>query len=128
MVFDAQSHIYNYPLFEALRYISYADFFEHLDALAMGLWILAFFTKISFLLYIMVLGTAQWLNLSRYQQLVWPLGFLTVVVGTWTMPSIQGLFDFLRTSGPWYFLLFLVVIPAVLLFVATLRKQEAETG
>lgn len=128
MVFDVQSHIYNYPLFEALRYISYADFFEHLDALAMGLWILGFFTKTSFLFYITVLGTAQWLNLSSYKLLVWPLGFLSVILGMWTTPTVQGLFNFLSTTGPWYFIFFLVVIPAVLLFVSTLRKQGAETG
>ncbi|MDQ7864807.1 hypothetical protein RCO48_38045 [Peribacillus frigoritolerans] len=40
----------------------------------MAVWIVGAFVKISVFYYASALGTAQWLNLSDYCPVVWPIG------------------------------------------------------
>ena len=56
-----------YPLMQVARYISFADFFEHLESIVMAIWIVGAFVKISVFYYVAALSTAQWLNLSDYR-------------------------------------------------------------
>ncbi len=57
--------------------------------------------------YVSALGTAQWLNLSDYRPVVWPIGILIVIFSLWSLPTasvdvsrndinvfpLQGMFD-----------------------------------
>ncbi len=56
-----------YPLMQVARYISIADFFEHVESVVMAIWVVGAFVKISVFYYVAALGTAQWLNLSDYR-------------------------------------------------------------
>ena len=85
---------------DGTRYISIADFFEHLESIAMAIWIVGAFVKISVFYYAVALGTAQWLNLSDYRPVIWPLGILIVAFTFWSILAQWNLAVFL--SG--YFL------------------------
>ena len=76
-----------YPLMLVARYISIADFFEHLESIVMAIWVVGAFVKISVFYYAATLGTAQWLNLSDYRPVVWPLGILIVGFSFWSLPN-----------------------------------------
>ena len=65
-----------FPLMNATRYISLAEFFENLEAIAMAVWIVGAFVKISVVFYAVTLGTAQWLNLSDYRPCQLPIWVL----------------------------------------------------
>jgi hypothetical protein len=54
----------------AARYISITDFLQNLESIIMAIWVAGTFIKISVLYYALVLGTAQWLNLSDYRPLI----------------------------------------------------------
>jgi len=112
-----------YPVMVAVRYISIADFLEHLEAIVMAIWVSGTFIKISLFYYITVLGLAQLLRLSDYRPIVLPIGFLLLVIAIWTTPNLQNLAHFLGTSGAFYLLTFQLGIPFVLLCLALLRKK-----
>lgn len=123
-VLGVESHIYIFAMYKVIRYISYANFFEHLDAIALAAWMIIVYAKISFLLYITTLGTAQWLHLSDYRPLIWSISLLVGAFGIWTSPTIFHMMAYLRTTGLWHFSSFLIIIPAILLGITFFRKRR----
>ena len=91
-----------YPLMQVARYISIAGFFEHLESIVMAIWIVGAFVKISVFYYVAALGTAQWLNLSDYRPVVWPIGILIVEFSLWSLPNTMGLARYLEGVLPYY--------------------------
>lgn len=112
-----------YPVMVAARYISIAEFLEHLESIVMAIWIGGTFIKITVFYYALVLGTAQWLKLSDYRPVVLPIGFLILLNGFWSAQSLQELSHFLATSAAFYFLSVQVVVPVILLVLAFIRDK-----
>ncbi|KAB7706206.1 GerAB/ArcD/ProY family transporter [Bacillus aerolatus] len=117
----------NYPLMNVSRYISYADFFENLESIVMAVWIIGAFVKASLFYYVTVLGTAQWLNLSDYRPIIWPIGILIVQFSFWSLPSTMALARFDFEAFPLWGLLTQTLIPLFLLLIAVARKRK-QTG
>jgi spore germination protein KB len=114
---------YTYPFLIVARYISLAEFFTHLEALYMALWVLGTFVKISVFFYVCVLGTAQWMNLSDFRPIVFPFGFLFILMSVWAATNLQELTHAISTSVTVSLLTVWVAIP-VLLFCIALVKQR----
>ena len=113
-----------YPLMQVSRYISIADFFEHLESVVMAIWIVGAFVKISAFYYAAALGTAQWLNLSDYRPVVWPLGILIVEFSFWSLPNTMVLGQYLIGIFPFFGLLIQMIIPLFLLVIAVVREKK----
>ncbi|MEH6995830.1 GerAB/ArcD/ProY family transporter, partial [Neobacillus drentensis] len=111
-----------YPLITAWRYISFADFFENLESIAMAVWVAGAFIKISVFYYVSAIGTAQWLNLSDYRPVIWPLGILMIEFGFWSLPSSM---EVSRNAVPFLFYapLLQTFVPLILLLIAVIRKK-----
>jgi spore germination protein KB len=114
-----------FPFMIATRYISYADFLQHIEALIIAIWITGIFMKISVLHYIHALTVAQWLNLKDYRPLVFPLAFLTVAYSFWVISSQSEIGSLLGSIGNLYTLFSLVFLPGMLLLVASIRNSRA---
>jgi len=114
-----------YPLMNVARYVSIAEFFEHLESAVMAVWIVGAFVKISVFYYATVLGTAQWLNLSDYRPIVWPLGVLMLEFGLWSLPNTMETERFDVELFPLYGLLIQTIIPLFLLMIAIARKRKS---
>ncbi|MFC4302936.1 GerAB/ArcD/ProY family transporter [Cohnella boryungensis] len=114
-----------FPFMIATRYISYADFLQHIEALIIAIWITGIFIKISVLHYIHALTVAQWLNLKDYRPLVFPLAFLTVAYSFWVISSQSEIGSLLGSTGNLYTLFSLVFLPGMLLLVASIRNSRA---
>lgn len=112
-----------YPLMNASRYISWADFFENLDAIVMAIWIMGAFVKLSVFYYVIVLGTAQWLNLSSYRFIIWPIGILIAEFSFWSIPDTMAFARDENQSFPFYSLLIQTLLPLCLLVIALIRKR-----
>jgi spore germination protein KB len=112
-----------YPFMSAARYISIADFLEHLESMVMAIWVGGTFVKVSVFYYVLALGTAQWLELRDYRPLVLPFGFLLILFGMWSAPNLQELSHFLGTSAPFYLVSVQIVIPGLLLLISTIRNR-----
>lgn len=93
-----------YPVMSAVQYISIADFLEHLEAIVMAIWVAGAFLKISVFCYVITLGTVQWLHISDYRPIVFPVGLLLMVFAFWSAPNLTELSHFLGTSAPFYIL------------------------
>ncbi len=124
-IFGDVTSTFNYPVMSAVRYISMADFLQHMEAVVMAIWVTGTFVKIAVFHYVLVIGTAQWLNLSDYKQLVFPLGFLLVIVALWSAPNLQKVAHVLGTTWPFYDILVHVLIPILLLVGVWLRGKAA---
>jgi spore germination protein KB len=112
-----------YPVMSVARYISIANFFEHIESIIMAVWVTGIFVKVSAIYYVLTLGTAQCLNLHDYKRFVIPLGFLQVIFALWIAPSSQQLVSFLSKSGIYYFLTLQVMLPFLLLAIALIKKK-----
>ncbi|WP_085507650.1 GerAB/ArcD/ProY family transporter [Thalassobacillus devorans] len=115
---------FNYPLLDAVRYISIAEFIQHLESLVMAIWVAGTFVKLAVVHFALVIGTAQWLNLSDYKPLVFPLGFLTVLVSIWGISSEMESAHYSGTIFPSFSLVVQTIIPLLLLVIAILRKKH----
>jgi len=115
-----------YPLLSATRYISYADFFENVESVIVAIWVLSNFIKFTVVLYALVLGTAQLLNLSDYRPLVMPIGFLTTLISFWSLPNQMELSEYSTLVWPLYSLLYQTFIPLLLLLIAFIRSRNSK--
>ncbi|WP_243291621.1 endospore germination permease [Bacillus sp. FJAT-47783] len=113
-----------FPLMNASRYVSVADFFENLESVLMAVWILGSFVKISMFYYASVLTTAQWLQLSNYQPIIFPVGILIFECSFWGFPNLMEVSDFDIKATPYYLPVMLTIIPLLLLIVALLQKKR----
>jgi len=115
-------HTKVYPLMVVAQYIRIGEFFENLESIVIAIWIVGTFIKISVFFYAISLGTAQWLNLSSYRSIVWPLGILIVIFSFWSLPSTMDI-ENLVAPVPLGFLVQLI-IPLLLLIIALIRKRK----
>lgn len=127
-VFGMEYLVMVYPLFDATRYISYAQFFEHLDAIMLTLWMTGIFLKLCLVHYVVVLGTSQWLNLSDYRPYSLPLAFLAAGLSLWVVPSSQELHRAISTIFPFSFPGTNVLIPLLLWMIAEWRNRGLQKG
>ncbi|HLR61368.1 MAG TPA: endospore germination permease [Lentibacillus sp.] len=124
-VFGSLTPKFTYPVMEAARYISIAEFIQHMESVVMAIWVGGIFVKISVFFYAAVLSTAQWLNLSDYRPLVFPIALIVTVLGHWSASNLQELEIFLSETFPFYSFIFLAVIPVILLLAAAIRGKRS---
>ncbi|MCY9666762.1 spore germination protein [Paenibacillus alginolyticus] len=122
MLFGQLTSSLTYPVMNAAKYISIADFLEHLESIVMAIWVAGTFVKICVFYYAISLGTAQWLNLSDYRPIVFPLGLLLVLFAIWSGPNLAELSDYFRKTSPFNLPLLQTVIPMFLLLIAYMKK------
>ncbi|MBA9028204.1 MULTISPECIES: GerAB/ArcD/ProY family transporter [Bacillaceae] len=115
-----------YPLMNVARYISIAEFFEHFESVVMAIWIVGTFIKISVFYYVTALSTAQWLNLSDYRPIVWPIGILLVVFCFWSIPNTLEIERFNIGVFPLYGFIVQTIIPLLLVVMAVFRKRKSK--
>ncbi|GEN86960.1 GerAB/ArcD/ProY family transporter [Oceanobacillus sojae] len=126
LVFGRVTGNFTAPLMSAARYISIAEFLSHLEAIVMAIWIAGTFIKICVFYYALVLGTAQWFNLSNYRSLVLPTGFLIGVFAIQAfLNSAEASEHFHEVShGLTDTLVYGLIIPMFLLSIAYIRKMK----
>lgn len=116
-----------YPLMDAAQYISIGGFLEHIESVVMGIWVTIVFLKVSVFYYVIVLGTAQWLNLLDYKPIVFPIGLLLVIFSIWSAPNMQELSQFFKRSLPFDHDTFQLIIPLFLLLIGFARRKRQST-
>ncbi|MGO4886277.1 endospore germination permease [Anaerobacillus sp. MEB173] len=131
LVFGNVVDSFTFPLMSAVRYIAIAEFLSHLESVVMAIWVAGAFMKISIFYYVIVLGTAQWLNLSEYRPLILPIGFLLVVIAMWQVPNVTEYMTYGDTAEPYLSLLFNTMFPLLFLLVAYIQykwKKKVKAG
>lgn len=113
---------FTFPVMIAARYITIADFMQHIEAVIIAIWIFGIFVKISVFLYAFVSSTAEWFGLKDYRPLVFPASVLCIGYAYWVTTGKQGADSLIRASSNIYTLMFLLVIPAVLYGIAGIKR------
>lgn len=113
-----------YPLMNVYRHISFGGIFENMEAVVMAIWIVGAFVKISVFYYAAALGTAQWLNLSDYRPVIWPLGILISQFSYWGLPNTMALHRTNITDFPLHSISIQILIPLLLLIVAMMKNTH----
>ncbi|RAP77032.1 GerAB/ArcD/ProY family transporter [Paenibacillus montanisoli] len=115
-----------YPVLTAFRYISFADFFENLEALLLAMWVAGNFIKIAVFYYVTTLSIGLCLNLTDYRPIVFPVGLLIIALSLWGIPNFITLGQHARTVAPIDILLNMLVIPIILLVVTGFRRATKQ--
>ncbi|MGO4544691.1 endospore germination permease [Paenibacillus sp. 2TAB23] len=113
---------FNYPLFTASRYIAYAEFFEHVEAVVMMVWVLGEFFKISFYYYAIFKGLAETCGVTKPEVLVMPVCVLLFTTTFWLAKDFQMIGDFIAVAGTLYILAGNVIFP-LFVYIAARMKQ-----
>ncbi|MDF2963588.1 MAG: spore gernimation protein [Paenibacillus sp.] len=114
-----------YPILIAFRYISFGNIFENMEVLLLAMWVVGNFIKIAVFFYVTALSLGQWLNLSDYRPVVFPIGIQIVALTLWDIPDFTRLAEHLKYVGPYFIPSVYTCIPLVLLIAAVLRKRKA---
>ncbi|MNR19593.1 Spore germination protein [compost metagenome] len=72
-----------YPFFEMIKKISLFGFMDNFDAIPVVIWIASVFVKLAVLLFLMSYGTAQFLHVRNWRNLIWfiaPVMFVFALV------------------------------------------------
>ncbi|WP_240374862.1 GerAB/ArcD/ProY family transporter [Bacillus piscicola] len=113
----------NYPLLDAIQYISIAEFLQHLESIVMAIWVAGAFVKFTVIQYAIVLGTAQVFELTDYKALVFPLSFLTVLFSFWGIVGEADSTYHSSTVFPLTSLIMQTLLPLGLLLISYFQKK-----
>ncbi|MGB9867569.1 MAG: GerAB/ArcD/ProY family transporter [Bacillota bacterium] len=112
-----------FATFMSSELIRYGEFVERLDALIMVLWISLSTLKTAVLLYSSSVMAAHSLGLRSFRPLVWPLALCSVILGLYQFKDFVSLANFMElVAFPEAVTIFLLV-PAILLLIATLFRR-----
>ncbi|WML23886.1 endospore germination permease [Neobacillus sp. OS1-33] len=112
-----------HPAFDAVSYITVMDFIQNLEIIAVLIWILSVFIKLSLYFFLANYGTAQLFHIKKWRKLIWVTStFFFILAIIFPNPTYTYIFD----NTYWiYFALpvNMVGIPLLLWFVGSLRKK-----
>lgn len=122
-VFGAEltSHL-TFPFFALSRYGQVTMLFQRMEALVVVIWVAGVMVKVALFYYCAVLALAQWLNLKDFKPLVLPVGVILTVWSFTTFENSRELVNLIAKTWPPYAFTFELLIPALLLVVARVRK------
>lgn len=119
---------FSYPFMIAARYITIADFLQHIEAIIIAIWIFGIFVKISVFLYIYSASVAEWLGMKDYRPLVFPLAFLCLVYSYWVVSGHASAANLISGAANLYTLTLLLVLPSCLYGYALLKRMGRTKG
>lgn len=119
---------YSFPFLILARYIDLAEFFTHLEALFMAIWVLGAFVKVCVFFYITVIGAAEWMGLEDYRPIVFPFALLLTLFGVWVAANYQEMTHAITTSLIPLSLTMFIVVPALIYFIGRVRRIGGASG
>ena len=127
-VLGATAGYYLYPSFSASRLINVGEVFTRLEALVGINFLITVFIKLSILLYVFMMGTAQLLKLKSYRTLAIPVWILISLVGVRNFPNVVENLISAKKLYPIYSMPFEVGIPLFTWLAALIRKLPREAA
>ena len=127
-VFGVLTEYLTFPFFSLSTYISIARFLERMEPLILVMWVAGVSIKVAAFYYAAVLGSAQLFELKDYRPVVLPLGLILAALSIGLFDNSREVVQWLNEPFPPYAYTFELIIPALLLLVAVLRKKGGQAG
>jgi spore germination protein KB len=127
-VFGVLTEHLTFPFFALATYISIAGFLERMEPFILVMWVAGVTIKVAAFYYAAVLGSAQLFELKDYRPVVLPLGLILAALAVGLFDNSREVVQWLNESFPPYAYTFELIIPALLLLVAVLRKKGGPAG
>jgi spore germination protein KB len=110
-----------FPVFDVVKEIRVGTFFDRVEVLIVGIWIMTIFVKLSFCFYAANLASAQLFNLKSYRVTILPYGILVTALSLIVHPNTAQFAWFVTGASQLYSLFHGFFIPAFLLLVSKIR-------
>jgi len=117
----------NFPLLATIQTIELAEFLQRLDVFFIIGVVIGGFFKITILFYVAVMGTTSLFKVEKPEQLVFPLGFITLFLSVGIASSFpEHIQEGLDIVPMYLHLPFQVIFPLLLLVGAFLRNRHKQ--
>ncbi|KRF21749.1 GerAB/ArcD/ProY family transporter [Paenibacillus sp. Soil787] len=113
----------NYSFLSVIQYIGVQGSFERLEAIAVSMWVMGYFTKVSVSLFILCLSISQIFGLRNYREIVYPTALLSLIGSVWVFKNSAELQSYLAFIYPSSGILTQSLIPLLLLMVDTIKRR-----
>lgn len=114
-----------YPFFEMIRYISIMEFIQNLEILIVVVWFLSVCIKLSVYLFITSYGTAQWLHIKNWKNVIWFVALTGIILAMSYKNIVVSSIDYPKNFWlPYVFPINFVGIPLLLYIVGTVKKYK----
>lgn len=113
---------FTYPVYSAVTYISVMEFIQNVDVLAVLLWIIGIFIKVSLYFFITCYGSAQLFHMKKWKHTAWVIAPIIFVISL--LPGNTN--DSMNYAKFWLRVIFpinIVCIPILLWIIAAIRKK-----
>ncbi|SFD76125.1 spore germination protein (amino acid permease) [Paenibacillus catalpae] len=124
MVFGPLTEKLVFPVLSVIQYIGIEGSFERLEALAVAIWVMGCFIKISTTLFIICLSIGQIFNIRNYKDLVIPITILSVIGSVTVFRNYStDLGNYLNSTYPSYAFFTHFVLPLTLLIIDSVKRS-----
>lgn len=107
------------------RYISAAGILERMELVIVIIWVAGVIVKLAIFYHVASVAASTTLGLKDYKLAAIPVAAATIVVGNTFYETYIQVVDFLSKVWPFYGCIIELVIPALVLMIAALRKKGA---
>ncbi|MCZ8512790.1 endospore germination permease [Paenibacillus filicis] len=115
-----------YPFFEMTKKISIFGFIENLDALAVVIWIASVFVKLSIYLFIASYGTAQFLQVQNWKNMIWFIAPVVTAFAFFPQNVSEATGNYLNNYWvPFVLPVNMIGLPLLLLIVGKIRQKNS---
>jgi spore germination protein KB len=115
-----------FPYNTLVGYISVGSFIERMNILLVITWLAAAMVKLALLYHCAGIATASTLGLKSYRVTLIPIAIATVILSSVVHGTYFQLINFIFKPWPIYALIMDLLIPAIILLVAVLRKKAVQ--
>lgn len=114
-----------YPAFNMISYINFMNFIQNLEIVAVLVWIISIFIKISLYFFITSYSTAHFLKLKDWRKSIWFVACATFIIAIVLVNFHFERVEFLaRYWNPIVMPINMIGIPLLLLVVGKIRKHK----
>lgn len=114
-----------FPAFDAVSYISVMGFIQNIQIIAVLVYILSVFIKLSLYFFMACYGTAQWLKIKNWRKTIWVVATLSLVQALiYQNVTITDVYYFEKYWIAYVLPVNMIGIPLLLWIVGSIRKKN----
>ncbi|MFF2482401.1 endospore germination permease [Paenibacillus sp. NPDC058071] len=115
------------PFFGMTRFVSVLGFIQNVDILVVVIWLFSAFIKLSLFLFVTAYGTAQWLNIKNWRNMIWVLVPVIFVLALLPQNAIAPVKEYVQQYWtPYAIPINVVGIPLLLWLVSVIRGKSSQ--